>query len=196
LNTDYKDRLKACKKLEKAASKLIMNTTKAKAKDDKLQEKQRKKQRNNGNSVSKPAEEYGLEKHENDTQREYIQPSPESPTLNVPNKDAGTIEHGSDLGRPSYASSRPLRSRTTTSELEEGRLPPSPTFSHQNGSISPQLNAGNGDKLSAASKILEMYAPPNLRPRHRTGFLGLLGKKVDTIEWCKVGYNCTCNHLR
>lgn len=39
-----------------------------------------------------------------------------------------------------------------------------------------------------AAKIDALIAqvPPNKRPRHRLGFLGLWGRKVDTIEWCKA----------
>ncbi|GAP82661.1 putative phosphate metabolism protein 7 protein [Rosellinia necatrix] len=30
------------------------------------------------------------------------------------------------------------------------------------------------------------WVPPKKRPSHRLGFLGLVGKKVDTIEWCRT----------
>ncbi|KDR75323.1 hypothetical protein GALMADRAFT_226985 [Galerina marginata CBS 339.88] len=42
--------------------------------------------------------------------------------------------------------------------------------------VIPQIN----------SNILDELVAPNLRPKHRTGFLGLFGLKVDTIEWCKM----------
>ncbi|KIP07764.1 hypothetical protein PHLGIDRAFT_70481 [Phlebiopsis gigantea 11061_1 CR5-6] len=36
-----------------------------------------------------------------------------------------------------------------------------------------------------AERLLELYAPPKKWPRHRMGFMGLYGRKVDTIPWCK-----------
>ena len=43
-----------------------------------------------------------------------------------------------------------------------------------------------------AAKIDTLIAqvPLNKRPQHRLGFLGLWGRKVDTIEWCKVRSRC------
>jgi hypothetical protein len=37
-----------------------------------------------------------------------------------------------------------------------------------------------------SKELLEQLVPPNKRPKHRTGFLGIFGKKVDTVEYCKV----------
>ena len=34
--------------------------------------------------------------------------------------------------------------------------------------------------------LLDDLVPCSMRPTHRTGFLGLFGLKVDTINWCKV----------
>jgi len=36
-------------------------------------------------------------------------------------------------------------------------------------------------------EFLDELVPPANRPHHRIGFLGMVGQKVDTIEWCKVG---------
>ncbi|KAF9261249.1 DUF221 family protein [Marasmius fiardii PR-910] len=33
-------------------------------------------------------------------------------------------------------------------------------------------------------EFLDELVPPEKRPKHRLGFLGLFGEKVDTIEWC------------
>jgi hypothetical protein len=35
-------------------------------------------------------------------------------------------------------------------------------------------------------ELLDELVPENVRPTHRTGFLGLIGKKVETIPWCTV----------
>ncbi|KDQ59601.1 hypothetical protein JAAARDRAFT_153575 [Jaapia argillacea MUCL 33604] len=35
-------------------------------------------------------------------------------------------------------------------------------------------------------EFLDDLVPATERPRHRLGFLGLFGKKVDTIDWCKI----------
>jgi len=35
-------------------------------------------------------------------------------------------------------------------------------------------------------EFLDELVPPANRPHHRTGFLGMVGCKVNTIEWCKV----------
>ena len=34
-------------------------------------------------------------------------------------------------------------------------------------------------------ELLDELVPPNSRPKHRTGFWGLWGKTVDTLDWCK-----------
>lgn len=39
---------------------------------------------------------------------------------------------------------------------------------------------------SASKRLLDDLVPPKMRPTHRTGFLGLFGPKVDTVNWCKV----------
>lgn len=44
--------------------------------------------------------------------------------------------------------------------------------------VRPNLDAESGS-------IAARWVPPKKRPTHRTGPLGLLGKKVDTIEWCR-----------
>ncbi len=36
-------------------------------------------------------------------------------------------------------------------------------------------------------EFLDELVPPAQRPHHRTGFLGIFGQSVDTIDWCKVG---------
>lgn len=36
----------------------------------------------------------------------------------------------------------------------------------------------------ASTQLLNELVPQSKRPSHRTGFLGLFGEKVDTIEWC------------
>lgn len=36
-------------------------------------------------------------------------------------------------------------------------------------------------------EFLDELVPLAHRPHHRTGFLGMFGQKVDTIDWCKVG---------
>lgn len=35
-------------------------------------------------------------------------------------------------------------------------------------------------------ELLDELVPVVSRPKHRTGFLGLFGTKVNTIDWCKV----------
>ncbi|KAI1342365.1 DUF221-domain-containing protein [Xylariaceae sp. FL0016] len=36
-----------------------------------------------------------------------------------------------------------------------------------------------------AGSLAARWVPPKKRPSHRLGFLGLIGKKVDTITWCR-----------
>lgn len=38
----------------------------------------------------------------------------------------------------------------------------------------------------ADRKFLNELVPKKLRPSHKTGFLGLINVKMDTIDWCKV----------
>lgn len=35
-------------------------------------------------------------------------------------------------------------------------------------------------------EFLDELVPSTKRPKHRTGFLGLFGPKVDTVDWCSV----------
>jgi len=37
-------------------------------------------------------------------------------------------------------------------------------------------------------EVLDELVALNLRPKHKTGFLGLLGQRVDTIDWFKVSF--------
>ncbi|KAF8825413.1 hypothetical protein HHX47_DHR7000217 [Lentinula edodes] len=48
-------------------------------------------------------------------------------------------------------------------------------------------------------QLLDELVPHEKRPKHRTGALGVLGKKVDTIEWCRdeiVKLNSTITSTR
>jgi len=40
----------------------------------------------------------------------------------------------------------------------------------------------------ASRALLDELVPPTSRPRHNTGFVGLFGPKVDTIDWYKVNF--------
>jgi hypothetical protein len=44
--------------------------------------------------------------------------------------------------------------------------------------VAPPLDGETGD-------IAERWLPRSKRPTHRTGFLGLVGPKVDTLDWCR-----------
>ena len=37
-----------------------------------------------------------------------------------------------------------------------------------------------------SGNLAQRWVPPKKRPSHRLGFLGLIGKKVDTITWCRT----------
>ncbi|TFK74613.1 DUF221-domain-containing protein [Pluteus cervinus] len=53
-----------------------------------------------------------------------------------------------------------------------------------------EKHEGVAERTNAPSKaLLEELVPAKSRPRHRTGFLGLIGRKVDTIDWCKGEIN-------
>lgn len=66
---------------------------------------------------------------------------------------------------------RPRHSRTMTNEMEAG--------------VTVKEGTSFADLLNPAD-LIQRYVPPNKRPRHRIGFLGIWGRKVDTIEWCTV----------
>lgn len=53
--------------------------------------------------------------------------------------------------------------------------------------ISHGANGDNPDSPAdpESGDIAARWIPNNKRPTHRTGPLGLIGKKVDTIEWCR-----------
>ncbi|KOS20456.1 Uncharacterized protein ESCO_005373 [Escovopsis weberi] len=45
---------------------------------------------------------------------------------------------------------------------------------------------GNDDAEAAAAETVDgRYIPRSKRPQHRLGLLGLLGERVDTIDWCR-----------
>lgn len=52
----------------------------------------------------------------------------------------------------------------------------------QGGADEPVEAAADAESGSLAARWL----PMKKRPSHRTGFLGLVGKKVDTITWCRT----------
>jgi len=52
-------------------------------------------------------------------------------------------------------------------------------------------NGGNNDNDAEAvsaepGSVAARWIPQNKRPTHRTGLLGLLGSKVDSINWCRT----------
>lgn len=51
------------------------------------------------------------------------------------------------------------------------------------GSSATPAAPDNADAESGS--IAAHWIPKKKRPTHRTGFLGLLGKKVDSIDWCR-----------
>ncbi|KIP05884.1 hypothetical protein PHLGIDRAFT_119442 [Phlebiopsis gigantea 11061_1 CR5-6] len=212
LNTDYKERLKVCKKLEKATSKLIRSVVKAKGSHDKVED-QRYRKEHKSEWKQRQAEEATHEKEqrrehkarekeekkehkaldkrrkegEEEARRveeEYLRSreiaSPKALKTKSRSRDVGrpsadtTVAYTDpsayddvDIGFENHPDIRPHRGRTTTGELEAGRIPSTPP-----------------DDTDPA-RLLELHAPPEKRPKHRLGFLGLFGKKVDTIEWCK-----------
>ncbi|KAF8637999.1 hypothetical protein AX16_010631 [Volvariella volvacea WC 439] len=50
---------------------------------------------------------------------------------------------------------------------------------HQNGATEEAIEP-------PSMTLLNELVPAKQRPRHRAGLLGILGKKVDTIDWCKT----------
>ena len=44
-----------------------------------------------------------------------------------------------------------------------------------------------------ANRELDDLVAPNRRPKYQTGFLGLFGPKVDSIDWCKVRILDSCH---
>ncbi|GJE89817.1 hypothetical protein PsYK624_059250 [Phanerochaete sordida] len=237
LNKDYKNRLKACKKLEKVSSKLIRKVVKAKHKHDKtedkvyrkthkaeihqhaLEEKQHakeqkaldrqrrkeekqelkalEKRRKEGDAVSRQAEEdyarahgmsYPMSPRSAASTADYGRPSADtaltavdSPNMNGYGERKGSVSHREDVDDTlrGPALSRPRQQRTTTSELEAGQY--SPSLAASQGA--PEAPARAEDD---PQHLLDLYAPPAKRLRHRTGALGLVGAKVDSLAWYKA----------
>lgn len=50
------------------------------------------------------------------------------------------------------------------------------------------VNGGTLTIPPASREFLDDLVPLTQRPSHKTGFLGLFGTKVDTIDWCKVSF--------
>lgn len=62
----------------------------------------------------------------------------------------------------------------TANKLRSKQLKKSKSETHESDLIDSE--AGRG--------IAARYVPDKKRPKHKLGFLGLIGKKVDTITWC------------
>lgn len=65
------------------------------------------------------------------------------------------------------------------------------TLAHKNR-VKSQKNGGHQDDEAAATgvggesgSVAARWVPHNKRPTHKTGFWGLLGPKVDSINWCR-----------
>ncbi|MBW0463935.1 hypothetical protein O181_003650 [Austropuccinia psidii MF-1] len=59
---------------------------------------------------------------------------------------------------------------------------------HQAGQVTPSQHLSQPsikDKCQAHQELVDELVLRKYRPTHRLGFLGLMGKKVDTIDWCK-----------
>ncbi|KAI0340297.1 DUF221-domain-containing protein [Trametopsis cervina] len=181
LNKDYNDRLKLCKKLEKATSQLVRTVTKAKQKQDKADVKNRKGEEKTRGHQRTDSEKPEVQKIEGKTSAHFQGGGSNLAAGSQTEFNSSTANHSiGEYGRASTSSSRPLRQRTVTSELEAGRLPPSPTLSQ---SASHSVRGSN--ERSEAEILLGTYGSGKMRPHHRLGFLGLWGRKVDTVEWCK-----------
>lgn len=48
------------------------------------------------------------------------------------------------------------------------------------------------ERPPASLELLDELVPRGERPRHRVGLLGLIGQKVDTVDWCKVCWVLVC----
>ncbi|KAI0076270.1 DUF221-domain-containing protein [Panus rudis PR-1116 ss-1] len=70
------------------------------------------------------------------------------------------------------------RKQTAKLQKREAKLAEKERLTSKESITGPQ--ASEDDIISLINK----YVPPEKRPHHRLGFLGLWGKKVDTIEWC------------
>ncbi len=106
----------------------------------------------------------------------------------------GSISYEETVHSPTTSTFRPNHSRTKTTELEAGNFSPNSPSSSFQPPLSPTAeerspgHAGGKEVelMMSPEGFMELYAPLKKRPRHRLGTFGLWGKKVDTIDWCKV----------
>ncbi|PSR72773.1 hypothetical protein PHLCEN_2v11372 [Hermanssonia centrifuga] len=212
LNQDYKERLAACEKLEGAVSKLIRHIVKAKRKHDSAEEHAKLKKEH----ADAKARRRGGKKEEGGGGMEYEMQGrvrmdgkgngngnavgrPSTDETVVGDDDGygerkGSISYEETVHSPTTSASRPYHSRTKTTELEAGNFSPNspsssfqPPLSPTAEERSPEHAGGKEVELMMSPEgFMELYAPIKKRPRHRLGTFGLWGKKVDTIDWCKV----------
>lgn len=91
-----------------------------------------------------------------------------------PRKGGDTLDSASHLTEAeAYELGDMHSARTNDEKPEEGD---SPTVVDHTPRIDPVV----------LDEMIVRYVPVHKRPKHRLGFLGLWGRKVDTIEWCKV----------
>lgn len=176
LNDDYNDRVEACQLLEKATSRLIRKIVLAKQKSDHAEQKRRRKagiptSPRTPAKAEKPVESYQMQ--ERSSVRDLstsVDRQASTDTGNDGEKVTNPFEDSTDQVPYEGSVTYSRHSRSRTSILEAGQLP---THTLPEASDDPE-------------RLLELFAPAKKRPRHRLGFIGMFGKKVDTIQWCKV----------
>ncbi|GJE96634.1 hypothetical protein PsYK624_128340 [Phanerochaete sordida] len=174
LNGDYNARLEACARLEKAASKLIRRVVRKKHKAD---TKAAKAGAPPPVPPKLPAPATARRASRTDAYAMAVRASRDITDARRSLDSASTAVAHEKAADPFadgpaesvYVGTR--HRRNTTSVLEAGEL--------------GQAKEGEGEGGAELDALLEKYAPPKKRPRHRLGLVGLLGKKVDTIDWCK-----------
>ncbi|KAI0790073.1 hypothetical protein C8Q75DRAFT_139060 [Abortiporus biennis] len=191
LNKDHQARLDACSKLEAACSKLIRQVVQAKRKEDKAIEKAEKAGRkqakrktimiSGGGVLDIEAVEMKEARQEKATieKREDIETTKNE--VDIAEGDASTMR-----GYSSDTSTRPFGlKRVNTNDLEAGRQFNDPLSVPSISRPPDVMNNQTPEHEEDPNALLQRFVPPNKRPRHRLGFLGLWGQKVDTIEWGK-----------
>ncbi|KAJ3732412.1 DUF221 family protein [Lentinula guzmanii] len=80
------------------------------------------------------------------------------------------------------------RKKETTRKKKKAKAIPKPRGGDVEASAGGEEPLCDDEQLlehDPSLKLLDELVPPTKRPKHRTGSLGILGEKVDTIERCK-----------
>ncbi|TCD61098.1 hypothetical protein EIP91_009035 [Steccherinum ochraceum] len=186
LNKHHNERLDVCKKLEAASVQLIEHVNKAKRKEDKRAGLHTKMSKGKESKATGMPQD--LNEAEKGHRRSVETAASHGGSIETMQRPLRPIKGPEPFDSASHQSNSEayelgdMHSANPADEEKPGENYASPTLADHS---SPTKTTDATTDPIVLDEMIQRYVPPNKRPHHRLGFLGLWGKKVDTIEWCK-----------